>query len=98
MSSVTFACAGLTLLAAGYALGRAQLGHRASQWAAWESVGRRPTGTRYWAMWTVLSVENIAWLLTHPRRGWHAWQHRNDPPPPRSPAVAVRRLTRDEDA
>lgn len=83
----------LAALAVGYALGRARLGHRASQWAAWESVRtRRPTGLRYAAMWMVLSAENIGWLIAHPVQGWHAWQHRNDPPPPRSPAVGFRRL------
>jgi len=80
------------LLAGGYTLGRARLGHRASQWAAWQHVGTRPTGIRYAAMWTVLSVENIGWLIAHPVRGWHAWRHRNDPPPPRSPALTFPRL------
>lgn len=86
-------------LTVGYLLGRARLGHRASQWAAWQSVGTRPArrSVRFWAMWTVLSAENIGWLLTHPVKGWHAWQHRNDPPPPRSPAVAIRRVDRAED-
>ena len=78
-------------LAVGYLLGRARLGHRASQWAAWQSVGTRPTGLRFAAMWTVLSAENIGWLLAHPVKSVHAWKHRNDPPPPRSPAVAIRR-------
>jgi len=88
-------------LALGYLLGRARLGHRASQWAAWQSVGTRPTGWRYAATWTVLSAENLGWLLRHPVKGWHAWQHRNDPPPPLSPALqfdpewAARRRTGD---
>jgi len=75
-------------LAVGFALGRARLGHRASQWAAWQSVGTLPARrtVRFWAMFTVLSAENIGWLIAHPVKGWHAWQHRNDPPPPRSPA------------
>lgn len=74
-------------LTVGYALGRARLGHRASQWAAWQSIGKRPTGWRYAATWTVLSAENIGWLLVHPVQGWHAWQHRNDPPPPKGPPL-----------
>jgi len=74
------------LLAGGYALGRARLGHRVSDWAAWQSVGKRPTGWRYAATWLVLSAENLGWLIAHPVKGWHVWQHRNDPPPPRSPA------------
>ena len=86
-------------LAVGYALGRARLGHRASQWAAWQSVGTLPArrSVRFWAMWTVLSAENISLLLAHPVQGWHAWQHRNDPPPPRSPAPQIRRIDRTED-
>jgi hypothetical protein len=84
-------------LAGGYALGRARLGHRASQWAAWQSVGTRPASRslRYWAMFTVLSAENIGWLLAHPMQGAHAWRRRNDPPPPRSPAPKIRRFDED---
>ncbi|MEU6979622.1 hypothetical protein [Streptomyces sp. NPDC046371] len=84
---------GVAALTAGYVLGRARLGHRASDWANWQRYGARPTGLRYAAVWTVLSAENIAWLLTHPIKGWRAWQHRNDPPPPRSPAPQLRRIT-----
>jgi hypothetical protein len=82
-------------LAVGYALGRARLGHRASQWAAWQWIGKRPTGWRYMGAWVVLSAENIGWLIVHPVQGWHAWQHRNDPPPPRSPAPKIRDLGKD---
>jgi uncharacterized membrane-anchored protein len=76
-------------LAVGFALGRARLGHRASQWAAWQSVGTLPARRtiRFWAMFTVLSAENIGWLIAHPVKAWRAWQQRNDPPPPRSPAL-----------
>lgn len=84
------------VLAVGYALGRARLGHRASDWANWQRYGRRPTGLRFAAMWTLLSAENIGWLIAHPVKGWHAWKHRNDPPPPRSPAVEIRRANREE--
>jgi len=76
-------------LAVGYAIGRARPGHRASQWAAWQRIGKRPTGWRYAATWTVLSAENLGWLIAHPVQGWRAWQHRNDPPPPRSPAPKI---------
>ena len=79
------------LLAVGYALGRARLGHRASQWAAWQLVGKRPTGPRWWLGYTVRSAENIGWLLAHPVQGVHAFKHRNDPPPQRSPAMKIRR-------
>ncbi|MFD1308996.1 hypothetical protein [Streptomyces kaempferi] len=86
------------ILAAGYALGRARLGHRASDWANWQRYGSRPTGLRYAAMWTVLSAENIGWLIAHPVQGVHAWKHRNDPPPPRSPAPKIRRIDHDQEA
>lgn len=79
----------LATLAAGYGLGRWKPLHRASDWANWQRYGKRPTGHRYWAMWTVLSAENIGWLITHPVQGAHAWRHRHDPPPPRSPAVTI---------
>lgn len=74
-------------LVVGYLLGRVRLGHRLSDWAAWQSVGTRPTGWRYAVMFTVLSAENLGWLIIHPVKGVHAWRHRNDPPPPRSPAL-----------
>ena len=76
-------------LAAGFALGRARLGHRASDWAAWQLYGKRPTGPRWWLGYIVRSAENVGGLLAHPVKGWHAWQHRNDPPPPRSPAPVI---------
>lgn len=85
---MTALLAAALLLATGYGLGRWKPLHRASDWANWQHYGKRPTGARYWAMWTVLSVENIGWLITHPVQGLHAWRHRNDPPPPRSPAPA----------
>ncbi|ROQ69200.1 hypothetical protein EDD93_3697 [Streptomyces sp. 840.1] len=80
----------LAALAAGYGVGRYRPAHRASDWANWQKYGKRPTGARYWAMFTVLSAENIGWLLTHPVRGWDAWKHRTDPPPPLSPPVRIR--------
>jgi hypothetical protein len=94
VNALTVAAA-IALPVAGYALGRAQLGHRASEWAAWQSVGARPArhSARWWAMFTVLSAENIGWLIAHPAQGARAWKHRNDPPPPRSPAPQIRRLT-----
>lgn len=78
------ACVALVL---GYTLGRLRPARRASDWAARESY-RHPIGARRAAVWLLLSAENIALLATHPVRGWHAWQHRNDPPPKRSPAPA----------
>lgn len=75
---------------AGYGIGRYRPGHRASNWANWRQYDRtiRRHSPRWWARWLVLSAENIGWLIAHPVQGWHAWQHRNDPPPPRSPAPA----------
>ena len=77
----------LVALAFGYGLGRWKPLHRASDWANWQRYGKRPTGLRYWAVFTVLSAENIGWLIIHPVQGVRAWRHRHDPPPPRSPAV-----------
>lgn len=79
----------LGALISGYALGRYRPAHRASNWAAWQHYGRRPTGIRYAAMFVILSAENLTWLVLHPVQGARAWKHRNDPPPPRSPAVQV---------
>ncbi|MFB7029649.1 MULTISPECIES: hypothetical protein [unclassified Streptomyces] len=80
-------------LALGYLTGRTRPVQRASDWAHWQSYRtRRPRGLRYAAMWTVLSAENIGWLLAHPVKGWHAWRHRNDPPPPLAPAPQLRRI------
>lgn len=78
-------------LAAGYGLGRYRPARRASDWANWQRYStRRPTGVRRWAVWTVLSAENIGWLLAHPAQGWDAWRHRHDPPPPQAPPVRIR--------
>lgn len=88
--------AAVATLAAGYFLGRARPVHRALDWANWQRYGRRPTGLQYAAMWTLLSAENIGWLIAHPVQGWHAWKHRNDPPPPRSPAPQIRRIPGDD--
>lgn len=94
---MNLALAFLATLAAGYALGRIQPARRASNWANWQRWGQRPTGIRYVAVWTVLSIENISWLIAHPVRGARAWKRRNDSPPPRSPAPAIRRVNQTED-
>ena len=91
----------ITALTAGYAIGRIKPLHRALDWANWQRYGRRPTGLRYAAVFTLLSVENLTWLIIHPVQGWHAWKHRNDPPPPLSPALTFNRIrthTVDEEA
>ncbi|MCX4232073.1 hypothetical protein [Streptomyces ortus] len=79
------------LLAAGFALGRARLGHRASDWAHWQTTGTPPDRrtARWWAVFAVLSAENLAWIVAHPVQARHAWRHRNDPPPPRGPAPKI---------
>lgn len=76
-------------LAAGYLVGRLQPARRASDWANWQKYdsSMRRHSTRWWAMFVVLSAENLAWLVVHPVQVWHAWKQRNDPPPPRSPAL-----------
>ena len=94
---MTAVAAALGLLAAGYGLGRLQPARRASDWANWQRYGQRPTGLRYAAVFIVLSAENLTWLALHPVQGARAWKHRNDPPPPRSPAVQIRRVNRLEE-
>lgn len=86
--TVTAAAAALALVAAGYTLGRLRPARRASDWANWQKYDQTMPrhSTRWWAVFVVLSTENLAWLIAHPRQGWQAWKHRNDPPPPRSPA------------
>jgi hypothetical protein len=81
----------LGLLGVGYALGRLRPAQRVSDWANWKKYDQsmRRHSARWWAVWAVLSAENLGWLLAHPRQGWDAWKHRNDPPPPRSPAVRI---------
>ncbi|MFE9845814.1 hypothetical protein [Streptomyces goshikiensis] len=82
----------LTLLLAaallvGYLTGRVRPARAASDWAAWQT---RPRGIRYAAVYAIRSAENLGWLIGHPVQGWHAWQTRNAPPPPRSPALVLR--------
>lgn len=101
--TLTHALPGLALAAVGYLLGRYRPAHRASDWANWQRWDQtlRRHSARWWAVFVVLSAENLAWLIAHPRQGWHAWKHRNDPPPPRSPAPEIRTIpdhTVDEEA
>jgi hypothetical protein len=104
VSPLTATAAALGLLAAGYAVGRYQPARRACDWANWQKYGK-PTGLRYAAVFTILSAENLTWLALHPIQGARACKHRNDPPPPRSPApkldpdwVAKRRAAAQEEA
>lgn len=83
-------------LAAGYILGRARLGHRASDWAHWLTYRTTPITRQDWRWWAaqpVFAVEIAALFAAHPIRTAKAWKHRNDPPPPRSPAPQIRRIT-----
>lgn len=91
---MTALAAVLAALAAGYGLGRYKPLHRVSDWANWHRYGKRPTGPRRWAVYAVLSAENIGWLITHPVQGWDAWKHRHDPPPARGPALTFTARTR----
>ncbi|MFF7190541.1 hypothetical protein ACFZAR_36220 [Streptomyces sp. NPDC008222] len=88
MSPLTATAATLTLLASGYAIGRLQPVRRACDWANWQKYSK-PTGLRYAAVFVILSAENLTWLALHPVQGARAWEHRNDPPPPRSPAPTI---------
>ncbi|CQR59255.1 hypothetical protein [Streptomyces leeuwenhoekii] len=94
MTPLAAAAAALGLVTAGYALGRYRPARRVSDWANWAKYDQsiRRHRARWWAIWAVLAAENLAWCLAHPRQDWDAWKHRNDPPPPRSPAVTVRRI------
>ena len=85
------ALAGFALLAAGYLIGRWQPARRLSDWANWQKYDSslRRHSARWWAVCVLLSIENLLWLAAHPVQSWDAWQHRNDPPPPRSPAVRI---------
>lgn len=74
--------------------------HRINNWAWDQDYQRRrdlrdnPTRRRqpgWWAAQAVFAVETLAALVLYPRRTVHAWRHRNDPPPSRSPAVRVGR-------
>ena len=91
MTDLETAAAALGLLAGGYVIGRYQPARRTADWANWQKYDQsmRRHSARWWGVFVVLSAENIGWLTAHPRQGWHAWKHRNDPPPPRSPAVRI---------
>lgn len=93
MNPLIVTAAGLALLAAGYVIGRYRPVHRAFDWANWQKYDStlRRHSARWWAVVAALSADNLAWLIAHPVQGWSAWKHRNDPPPPRSPAVKIRR-------
>lgn len=78
----------LALLAAGYALGRYRPYDRLADWTNWQlrfHLDRWTSRPRQVALFALL-------LLTDTRSAVHAWRHRKDPDPPRSPAVKVERV------
>ncbi|WP_052479936.1 hypothetical protein [Streptomyces sp. NBRC 110035] len=89
---MTITLAFLAALAVGYLIGRYRPAHRASDWAHWQKYDRamRRHSARWWTRFVILSAENLGWLVAHPRQGWDAWKHRNDPRTTRSPAVQIR--------
>ncbi|MFH9426436.1 hypothetical protein [Streptomyces sp. NPDC017529] len=81
---MTIAFAVAAALAAGYGIGRWQPYNRLSDWANWQlrfHLGRWSSRPRQAVLFFLL-------LITDPVRTVHAWRHRNDPPHPRSPALA----------
>lgn len=87
MSTDLWLAAIAAALATGYTLGRLRPLDRLDTWV-WRQmafVGPWMTGTK--ARQLVLFT---AHGIVRPAATWHAWRHRNDPPPPRSPAVTFR--------
>ncbi|MFF8901701.1 hypothetical protein ACF082_29950 [Streptomyces lydicus] len=78
-----------TVLAAGYALGRARPGTRAFDWAS-DTIDRPDTTrrtVRWWLCQAVFAIVIARLFITAPRQTAHDWRHRNDPPPPLGRAV-----------
>lgn len=89
---------GLALLA-GYAVGRCRPWARFSQWADWQAHhGRWWVATRPRRAAVYLGMALTAPVYTVQARLYtvRARRCRDDPPPPRSPAIQVRDLTADE--
>jgi len=76
---------------AGYLVGRARPARRASDWAAWQFIGRPVprSSWRWWAAQPIFAVEIARLLAIQPRRTVRAWRTRNDPPPRRSEPLHV---------
>lgn len=70
----------------GYVVGRVRPALRLANWAAWKTCGTR-TGLRWRIAWLVIQAEALLWITCHPLQAHDAWRRRNDPPPPRSPAL-----------
>ncbi|MDK1473664.1 hypothetical protein QNO07_09550 [Streptomyces sp. 549] len=84
----------LAALAVGYLLGRWQPWTRLGDWADWQIrihpdrwIGRG---------WRREALLYAALLSTQPARALRAWRTRNDPTPPRSPAIRVTDHTTEE--
>lgn len=72
-----------------YLAGRARPARGISDWAsrlAWRTPGATRREWRWWAAQPVYACQIAVLLTTRPRETVRAWQTRNDPPPPRSPA------------
>lgn len=85
MTTILVALTALALLVAGYTLGRYRPYRRLGDWADWQlrfHLHRWASKPRQAALLTLL-------LLTDPFGTVHAWRHRKDPPPPRSPAIQI---------
>lgn len=89
------------LLAAGYTLGRCRPWRRASDWAWWNVGVGKPRWTRrqvcWWLAQGVFAIEIAGALVTRPRLTLRVWRHRHDPPPPRSPVMTFRHVSRTDD-
>lgn len=89
--------AGLTLVAAGYGLGRTRPYATLADWTNWQLRFHLDWWTgrpRQAVLFTLL-------LLTDTRRTIHAWRHRKDRESERAPAMKFRRMpddTTDEEA
>lgn len=91
MNPLTTVAAALGLLTVGYAIGRYRPYEKLADWTDWQlrfHLNRWTSRPRQVVLFTLL-------LITDPVRTVHGWRHRNDPPPPRSPAVQIRSVNRD---
>jgi uncharacterized protein YndB with AHSA1/START domain len=97
MSAALLAAVGAALFAAGYAARCVRPLRRLDDWA-WDQVHRRARDLRTGRAWkrpgwfvaqAVFVVEVAGLFAVRPRQMARQWRHRNDPPPPRSPAVTV---------
>lgn len=81
----------LAVLAAGYTLGRCRPRRSLARWAD----HRTRADGRWWLDTTPVAA--AVFVATWPRGALYAWRHRHDPPPPRSPAMTFRHVSRTDD-